>query len=826
VVFVAEDTLMGRAVALKLMPADARRSPEKLQRFLLEAHTAGRLSHPHVVSVYEVDERDGRYYIAMELVRGGSVQDRLDQTGPLDWRDAVRLTAEACRGLAAAHAAGLVHRDIKPDNLLLGAEGSAKIADFGLAKAADLGDLRLTGAGASLCSPQYMSPEQCEGRPVDARTDLYSLGATFHAMLTGGPPYPDARTAPALVYSHCFKPPPDPRQTVPGVPDGCAAVVARAMAKDPDERYPSAAEMLGDLERLLAGDEPYAVLSEERRLPSAAYTVPPGGLSGAVPMTAATGPVSRGALPVPPGLHSRKSGVTRPISGSSSVMVPVSGGGRRRSGGLLLPIGLIAAGVAAMAGIAVLAVRAGSRARPEAAAPQAVAAPPVAATPNPAAETPVEPAGPADPGPIESTEDPVSREFARLMADALAVEQASDGPSPWRYGVRTVHPRTGALNPLVHYRQFATAPAPMWRPGCAYPDPAAGPACLTPVGGHPGAHGTVVVRRWVSPVGGRVEITGRLIHRPAGSGAVAGDGIRATIWGPAGVAGSWAVFAGAAVQTSAAVTVAVRSPLDFGVDADHIPEGDGFVWTVEIRAADGRVWRSAEGFAGPPPLPAKTVETLAGLDDIHRRCADARGARHREFSVQARALADKLRRMFPGRLPVVVDPLFVGRVGGLPPHEQLTAVADELKRLNPDFNGVFDSTTTGGQVVRVVMSTAAVHDVSPLAALKGLQSLSIDGGASGGLVSDLSPIKGLAALTLLTAPNNPVRDLSPPTVLYDWSSAKMNRMLGRVGAARGASAKSGPQRAASAATAAQPVRVGLLLMVSGIRPGPGAVNVL
>jgi hypothetical protein len=429
VVFVAEDTLMGRAVALKLMPADARRSPEKLQRFLLEAHTAGRLSHPHVVSVYEVDERDGRYYIAMELVRGGSVQDRLDQTGPLDWRDAVRLTAEACRGLAAAHAAGLVHRDIKPDNLLLGAEGSAKIADFGLAKAADLGDLRLTGAGASLCSPQYMSPEQCEGRPVDARTG-------------------------------------------------------------------------------------------------------------------------------------------------------------------------------------------------------------------------------------------------------------------------------------------------------------------------------------------------------------------------------------------------------------HIPEGDGFVWTVEIRAADGRVWRSAEGFAGPPPLPAKTVETLAGLDDIHRRCADARGARHREFSVQARALADNLRRMFPGRLPVVVDPLFVGRVGGLPPHEQLTAVADELKRLNPDFNGVFDSTTTGGQVVRVVMSTAAVHDVSPLAALKGLQSLSIDGGASGGLVSDLSPIKGLAALTLLTAPNNPVRDLSPPTVLYDWSSAKMNRMLGRVGAARGASAKSGPQRAASAATAAQPVRVGLLLMVSGIRPGPGAVNVL
>jgi formylglycine-generating enzyme required for sulfatase activity len=252
-VYAAKDPLIKRDVAIKILPPELVRDRPTLDRFLGEARAAGALNHPNVVTIYEVVEiEDGAYAIVMERVTGGSVQSYLTRKGPPGWRAATRLIGEACKALIAAHELGLIHRDIKPANLLLTGDGHIKVADFGLAKVEDPNAAARTQPGAIIGTPAYMSPEQCRGDKIDARSDLYSLGCTYYAMLTNRPPF-EAASGMQVMFAHCSAPIPDPRTLAGDVPDGCVAILNKSLAKTPAERYTSARDFLADVRAVLGG---------------------------------------------------------------------------------------------------------------------------------------------------------------------------------------------------------------------------------------------------------------------------------------------------------------------------------------------------------------------------------------------------------------------------------------------------------------------------------------------------------------------------------------------------------------------------------------------
>jgi serine/threonine protein kinase len=262
VVYQGKDLDLQRAVAIKVLSASLMDDDSPARRFLLEARAAARINHPNVVAVYDIGQQGNISYIVMELVEGGSAQDLLLQHGALPWPQATRIIADVCRGLAAAHAAGMIHRDIKPANVLLGRGGSVKLTDFGLAKAPQLVPAHATHQGTVLGTPHYMSPEQCGGDHIDARTDLYALGGAYFALLTGRPPF-EGQDSVKIMYAHCTAPVPDPRSIVPALPEACAALVLKAMAKNRADRFRSAQEMLTALtavQETLPADLPPALV--------------------------------------------------------------------------------------------------------------------------------------------------------------------------------------------------------------------------------------------------------------------------------------------------------------------------------------------------------------------------------------------------------------------------------------------------------------------------------------------------------------------------------------------------------------------------------------
>ncbi|HTU20229.1 MAG TPA: protein kinase [Gemmataceae bacterium] len=250
VVLKAFDPSLHRVVAIKVLAPQLATSGVARKRFLREAKAAAAVTHDHIVTIHAVDEANGLPYLVMQYVAGQSLQDRIDKDGPLELTEILRIGMQTASGLAAAHAHGIVHRDIKPANILL-EEGvqRVKITDFGLARAMD--DASLTQSGFVAGSPLYMAPEQARGEALDHRADLFSLGSVIYTMCTGRPPFRAANTLAVLRRVSEDRPRPI-RETNPEVPDWLADIVAKLMAKDPTERFQSAAEVEEVLGRQLA----------------------------------------------------------------------------------------------------------------------------------------------------------------------------------------------------------------------------------------------------------------------------------------------------------------------------------------------------------------------------------------------------------------------------------------------------------------------------------------------------------------------------------------------------------------------------------------------
>lgn len=266
VVYRAHDASIERDVAIKLLPAELATDSNMLDRFLAEAKAAGKLTHPHVVSIFEISEAEGVHYIVMEFMSGGSADDHLENQGPYPPIAATQIIADACEGLIVAHASGLIHRDIKPANLLQSKHGTIKVADFGLAKRIIHQSQQLTQDGQVIGTPYFMSPEQCESKSVDIRSDIYAMGATYYTLLTGNHPYEDAGSVVQIMYAHCHADVLDPRDVNPHISEKCSAIIKRAMAKKPEDRYQSAQEMLTDLKAITSDSHKFdttTIVSQE-----------------------------------------------------------------------------------------------------------------------------------------------------------------------------------------------------------------------------------------------------------------------------------------------------------------------------------------------------------------------------------------------------------------------------------------------------------------------------------------------------------------------------------------------------------------------------------
>jgi len=275
-VYRGTDTVLSRSVAIKVLSSDYSRDPAFVERFRREARAAARLNHPTVVSVYDTGSDDGVHFIVMEFVSGRTLAQILAAEGPLPPERAAAISARVAEALSFAHEAGLVHRDVKPGNVMLTDRGDVKVMDFGIARAASGPGQAITETTSILGTAAYLSPEQAEGKPVDPRSDIYSLGVVLYELLTGHPPFSGSSPV-AVAYKHVMEEPVPPSAVRSGVPPALEAIAMRALAKDPSRRYPSADLMRADLEAAAGGGtaSPVPVPETERLGRDRTETLPP-----------------------------------------------------------------------------------------------------------------------------------------------------------------------------------------------------------------------------------------------------------------------------------------------------------------------------------------------------------------------------------------------------------------------------------------------------------------------------------------------------------------------------------------------------------------------
>jgi len=249
-VFLANDRLLGRQVALKVLSSRYAHDEQFVERFRREASSAAGLNHPNIVQIYDRGEAEGTYYIAMEYLEGRSLKEIIVKYAPLSPELLVSISVQIVEALRFAHRRDVIHRDIKPQNIIIDSEGRVKVTDFGIARAGSASTM--TEAGSILGTAHYFSPEQAQGQPVEAASDLYSLGVVMYEMATGGLPF-DGENPVSIAMKHVHDLPPTPRSINPLIPENLEAVILRALGKRPVDRYLTAQAMLDDLRRVQEG---------------------------------------------------------------------------------------------------------------------------------------------------------------------------------------------------------------------------------------------------------------------------------------------------------------------------------------------------------------------------------------------------------------------------------------------------------------------------------------------------------------------------------------------------------------------------------------------
>ncbi|MCY3023842.1 MAG: serine/threonine-protein kinase, partial [Planctomycetota bacterium] len=256
-VFLAEDTIGQRTVAVKVLARKRAGDSQFVSRFRREAKAAGRLNHPNIVGAYTTGVEQGQHYLVMEYCEGESLNKTIRRDGFLPWDRAVEIIIQVAHGLQHAHAHAIIHRDIKPPNIIVANDGTAKILDMGLSKDIGAGEQSFsTQTGMALGTPHYISPEQARGeRNIDGRADIYSLGATLYHMVTGRTPF-EGLTGAMIMLKHIHEQIPNPQDIREDIPDSVAQVIQKMTAKEPADRYRDCTELLGDLELVLMGKMP------------------------------------------------------------------------------------------------------------------------------------------------------------------------------------------------------------------------------------------------------------------------------------------------------------------------------------------------------------------------------------------------------------------------------------------------------------------------------------------------------------------------------------------------------------------------------------------
>jgi serine/threonine protein kinase len=277
IVYKAEEIESGRQVALKVLSATQITKPLALERFRREARQGARLRHENVVSILDFGESDGTWYLASEFIDGIDLHEHIDRRGPMSVSDALSFLEQMCHALDYLHQNQIVHRDIKPSNFLITEDGGrtlVKLTDLGVARDLDESESRMTQAGHTVGTVDYMAPEQArDSGQADIRSDIYSLGCTFHHMLTSRPPFPDG-TIPEKLFKHHEAPPPDVRLVNPDVPLPVVYMLRRMLAKKPANRYQTPAELLQDVTAVSAGELPTELRNADRTIQGESLPIP------------------------------------------------------------------------------------------------------------------------------------------------------------------------------------------------------------------------------------------------------------------------------------------------------------------------------------------------------------------------------------------------------------------------------------------------------------------------------------------------------------------------------------------------------------------------